>query len=47
MLGMLAKSRVATFLIVLSARMGKPKNIKRPMPLSDIADHLGLKNRDR
>ncbi len=43
MLGRLAKSRVATFLIDLSARMGKPKNIKLPMPLSDIGDHLGLK----
>ena len=43
MLGRLAKSRVATFLFDLSARMGKPKNLKLPMPLSDIADHLGLK----
>jgi CRP/FNR family transcriptional regulator, nitrogen fixation regulation protein len=43
MVGRLAKSRVATFLVDLSARTGKPKNLKLPMPLSDIADHLGLK----
>jgi len=43
MLGRLAACRVATFLIDLSMRMGRPKYLKLPMPLLDIADHLGLK----
>ncbi len=43
MVGRRATSRVATFLVDLSGRMGKPKNLKLVMPLSDIADHLGLK----
>ena len=42
-LGRLAKARVATFLVDLSLRMGNPKYLKLPMPLLDIADHLGLK----
>ena len=41
--GRRAKSRMATFLMDLSARTGKPKYLKLPMPLHDIADHLGLK----
>jgi CRP/FNR family nitrogen fixation transcriptional regulator len=43
MLGRLATCRAATFLVDLSMRMGKPKYLKLPMPLLDIADHLGLK----
>ena len=43
MLGRLATCRVATFLVDLSTRMGKPKYLKLPMSLVDIADHLGLK----
>ena len=42
-LGRRARSRMATFLMDLSARTGKPKYLKLPMPLHDIADHLGLK----
>ena len=43
MIGRLASYRVGTFLVDLSTRMGKPKFLKLPMPLNDIADHLGLK----
>jgi CRP/FNR family nitrogen fixation transcriptional regulator len=43
LLGRLAPCRVAVFLADLSMRMGKPKHLKLPMPLLDIADHLGLK----
>ena len=43
MFGRLATDRVATFLIDLSTRIGKPKYLKLPMSLHDIADHLGMK----
>ena len=43
MMGRLAAYRVASFLIDLSVRTGQPKYLKLPMPLIDIADHLGLK----
>jgi CRP/FNR family nitrogen fixation transcriptional regulator len=43
LLGRVATCRVATFLVELALRMGKPKHLKLPMPLLDIADHLGLK----
>jgi CRP/FNR family transcriptional regulator, nitrogen fixation regulation protein len=43
MLGRLGTRRVATFLADLSNRTGKPKYLKLPMSLLDIADHLALK----
>jgi len=43
MLGRLATCRVSTFLVDLSNRMGKPKYLRLPMNLVDIADHLALK----
>src|SRR4029077_21210920 len=42
-LGGLGTRRVAAFLVDLSNRMGKPKYLKLPMSLLDIADHLALK----
>lgn len=43
LLSRLAPCRVGTFLVDLSNRIGKPKYLKLPMSLLDIADHLGLK----
>ena len=42
LIGKSAKSRVATFLIDLSRRLGKAKYLELPMSHQDIADHLGL-----
>jgi CRP/FNR family transcriptional regulator, nitrogen fixation regulation protein len=42
-LGRLATCRVQAFLTDLSVRMGRPKYLKLPMSLLDIADHLALK----
>jgi CRP-like cAMP-binding protein len=42
LIGKSAKSRVATFLLDLSRRLGKTKYLELPMSHQDIADHLGL-----
>src|SRR5262245_10020430 len=42
LIGKSAKSRVATFLLDLSRRLGKVKYLELPMSHQDIADHLGL-----
>jgi len=42
LIGRSAKSRVVTFLLDLSRRLGKTKYLDLPMSHQDIADHLGL-----
>ena len=42
LIGRSAKSRVATFLLDMSRRLGKTKYLDLPMSHQDIADHLGL-----
>jgi len=42
LIGKSAKSRLATFLLDLSRRLGKTKYLELPMSHQDIADHLAL-----
>ena len=42
LLAMNARQRIATFLLEMSERLGRPDNFELPMTRQDIADYLGL-----